>query len=335
MGFPTLTSSNHSIMANLIKKYVSPDNLRRYNALLLAYLDKLKQSLGSIFVSKSGDTMTGNLEIEDSFLVIDSKETDTEGKYLGLIFKRNGQEYARLYTSEYVYGLRYPYLYFTGEEGIRAEKFSTPSGGNGFLKANGTIDENEYVKTKGDNIISGQLRSMVETYAPFLVASSAVCPNLNADLLDGEHADAFVKQADLEKATVATATTAEQAHRFGIIADITPDNCKTIGDVKKRILEIIKTAPAGIGTCIKVQESLPLHWDNDSHPYEWGYQYTMMRLDPYQGDQYGRWVLATCGDRPLREVGLIDGQWQPMRQLLTTQEVSTLEARITTLEEKL
>lgn len=258
---------------------------------------------------------------------------------------------------------------------LTATAFAIPKGAAAqFLKADGTLDNNHYTpySAPGSNVDLNTLTNpglyrlaatpqnaptdAVYSYSNLMVISGGsdtltqiIChyqtqklwfrsgntKNGDKDNIATRPWTQLTTTADLEKATVATATTAEQAHRFGIIADITPDNCNTIGDVKKRILEIIKTAPAGAGTCIKVQESLPLYWDNDSHPYEWGYQYTMMRIDSYQGDQYGRWILATCGDRPLREVGLVDGQWQPMRQLLTTQEVSTLEARITTLEEKL
>src|SRR5690606_14698373 len=54
------------------------------------------------------------------------------------------------------------------------------------------IDYRDHINVDADVSLTGQVKSTLSGMAPFLVASSLLVSNLNADLLDGYHASDFV-----------------------------------------------------------------------------------------------------------------------------------------------
>ena len=85
---------------------------------------------------------------------------------------------------------------------IYANAFKTTGGTSShFVKGDGSLDSSTYALSSSlgnylpltGGSLSGQLTSTVTNVAPFVVASSTLVTNLNADKLDGCHANEFVK----------------------------------------------------------------------------------------------------------------------------------------------
>lgn len=127
--------------------------------------------------------------------------------------------------------------------------------------------------------------------------------------------------------TIVKNLVAEQADKLRLIEAITPNGYKTIGDVKKRLIELANQG-VGFGTCVQVQGGFISSFNNDSEAYVWGNRYMITRIDSYADASHCQFMASRYGTDEVYILGRVADIWKTPQKLSyssTTQNSSNMQ----------
>lgn len=276
-----------------------------YNTYPILRSDNFSSYLDGAYIKKSGDTMTGSLTIPG---------------YLYL--SRAG----------------FNYINTTHENGTLA----IVTGGKSNNQANSSVvinASNQIIPgTTGIISLGSSSYRWSNVYAnTFNVSSTDLIANLNADLLDGYHANGLFTSlttsgnnisvsigGTTKTLTVPFATSASLLKiDYNIASSTYTNSYPTIAAMKDYMASLL-SGQSGFGNTIRVYASVVNNWDDNSASHTSGPQYLMTRIDSYGDASYGQWILATYGATNPKIVGRNGGSWTAMKTLaFTTDNVAS------------